>query len=140
MARVVQVTDDLLGTLVDESEAKQVKVTFDGHDETLDLIPATYEALRALIIDHNGDGVRAVFTPQQPVKRTRKELDEIRHAARAAGMDVKDNGRPSHDVLKWWDTVYLPSLAQANATAEDTSTEEGGDNVPAAAPRKSRRS
>lgn len=146
MARntIVQFTDDLVGTLVeDENLIKmEVPVSFDGHDGTLDLLPTTYEAVRALLLDKDPGGVRTVFSvaDTQVVRRTKEELDEIRRLARAAGFDVKDAGRPSKQVEKWYTETYLPSLAQEDGQVI-TGNSEGEqhedvtpDDVPA--PRK----
>ena len=149
MARRTMYEDDLIGVVVPENEVKlDIPVSFDGQEGTLDLTPATYEALRALLMDKDADGVRSVFAGDIPVRRTREELDEIRAAAREAGMDVKDTGRPSNAVLTWFETVYLPSLAKTETVhptddaagtetvdgEHDTTGDDADATVPAAAP------
>ena len=129
--------DDLMQDVyVEENEIRlDVKVSFDGHDGTLDLTPVTYEALRALLVDRDADGVRAVFAGDIPVRRTKEEMDEIRRLAREAGFDVKDTGRPSKQVEKWYTETYLPSLTPVG----EYNTTGDADMTPAAAPASNRK-
>lgn len=146
MAQKTIYVDDLTGDEVDETTAHRgVKFTVNGTEgKPLDLSPVTYDALAALVLNGDPDGVRAVFAPDTVVRRTKTEIDHIRSVAREfGGFDVKDTGRLPRAVITWFETEYLP--AQENSGVQDDagdaeSPAETPDSEPETPTRRGRRS
>lgn len=131
VGKLVIYVDDLTGVQADNLRTA-VPFTFDGEEGELDLTPTTYDALMALLVDHDPDGMRMVFAAETTVsartraQRSKADMDRMRAAAREAVdvngeplFDVKDSGRLSNDVVTWFENVYLPS--QEPVTGESDS-------------------
>lgn len=107
---------------------KGIKVSFDGEDGELDLVPVTYDALREMLLHRNPQGVQEVFAPDTVTpRRSKTEMDHIRTVARAAtnpdgtplfDFEIKDTGRLRKEVSDWFENEYQEPAAEVQAEAE----------------------
>lgn len=131
---VVQITDDITGEVIPESEAQTVAFGLDGKTYEIDLSADRAKELREVLALYVSHARAAKPAPRTRVTASRKahdgpDLAEVRAWARAQGMKCSDKGRVPLNVLEAWhqrgddqdepETASEPAVAPADVEVTD---------------------
>ena len=89
---IIQLVDDLDGTVVDEQSGRTLTFAFDGESFKIDLSNENEQRFR-LVLEPYMKAASAARKGQRSTKSSPAELKAIRDWARASGIEVSARGR-----------------------------------------------